>query len=192
MLKQTTCVTSNLWVSNFNHWLRVLILNYQVIWLIVETNNLKCWNIHVTMLSSDRCQPIKICILHLTHFFCYYHCIYFALNCCLLIMCVHTITDKLDNLDGLNKLVLESGTNKDSCDYIALENVVPACDKDLTILQVNIRGIQSKIGELKYLIDHCYKNTTLDIILICKTWLTPNSPQVTIAGYKFFHRDWLG
>ena len=104
-------------------------------------------------------------------------------------MCVHTITDKLDNLNGLNKLELETGTNQDSCDYIALENVVTACDKDLTILQVNIRGIQSKIGELKYLIDHCYKNTTLDIILICETWLTPNSPQVTIAGYKFFHRD---
>ena len=43
-------------------------------------------------------------------------------------MCVHMITDKLDNLDGLNKLELETGTNKDSCHYIALENVVPACD----------------------------------------------------------------
>ena len=140
------------------------------------------------MLSSDRCQPIKIryCI---SHIFFYYHCIYFALNCCLLTMCVHKITDRLDNLDELDKLELETRIYKDSCDYIALENVVPACDKDLTILQVNIRGIRSKIGELKYLIDHFYKNTTPDIILICETWLIPNSPQVTIAGYKFFHRD---
>ena len=107
-------------------------------------------------------------------------------------MCVHKITDRLDNLNGLDKLELETGTYKDNCDYIALENVVPACDKDLTILQINIQGIQSKINELKYLIDHCYQNTTLDIILICETWLTTNSTQVTIAGYKFFHRDRLG
>ena len=66
-------------------------------------------------------------------------------------MCVHKITGRLDNLDGLDKLELETGTYKDNCDYITLENVVPACDKDLTILQVNIRGIQSKINELKYL-----------------------------------------
>ena len=107
-------------------------------------------------------------------------------------MCVHKITDRLDSLDGHDKLELETGTYKDNCDYIALENVQPACDKDLTIVQINIRGIQSKINELKYLIDHCYQNTTPDIILICETWLTPNSPQVTIAGYKFFHRDQLG
>ena len=110
-------------------------------------------------------------------------------------MCVHKITDRpdnLDGLDGLDKLELETGTYKDNCDYITLENVVPACDKDLTILQINIRGIQSKINELKFLIDHCYQNTTPDIILLCETWLTPNSPQVTIAGYKFFHRDQLG
>ena len=91
-------------------------------------------------------------------------------------MCVHKITDKLDNLDGHDKLDLETGTYKDGCDYIALENAVPACDKDLTILQINIRGIHSKINELKYWIDHCFQNSTPDIILICETWLTPNSP----------------
>ena len=107
-------------------------------------------------------------------------------------MCVHKITDKLDNLDGHDRLELETGTNKDSCDYIALENAVPAYDKDLAILQINICGIHSKTNELKYLINHCYQNSTPDIILICETWLTPNSPQIAIAGYKFYHRDQLG
>ena len=91
-------------------------------------------------------------------------------------MCVHKVANKLDNLNGYDKLQLETGTDTDNCDYIALENVVPASDKDLTILQINIRGIHSKKNELKYLIDHCYQNSTPDIILTCETWLTPNSP----------------
>ena len=70
---------------------------------------------------------------------------------------------------------------QDSCDYIAVENIIPACDRD-----------KSKISQLKYLIDHCYKMTNPDIILLCETWLTPNSSPITIPGYKFFCRDRIG
>ena len=101
-------------------------------------------------------------------------------------------SDCHDRLDRYDRLELESGMRQDSCDYIAVENIIPTCDRDLMVLQINIRGMQSKISQLKYLIDHCYKMTNPDIILLCETWLTPNSPLITIPGYKFFCRDRIG
>ena len=42
----------------------------------------------------------------------------------------------------------------DDCDYINLENTVNVTDKDLSDVQLNIRGLSSKINDLNHLIDH--------------------------------------
>ena len=104
-------------------------------------------------------------------------------------MCVHRITNRPDSLGRDTRLELDTEQVHGNCDYVGLEKVVTAGNKDLTVIQLNVRGLQSKVDQLKYLIDHCYQNTTPDVVSLCETWLTPGSPTVAVPGYKFFHRD---
>ena len=76
-----------------------------------------------------------------------------------------------------------------SCNYEELEKHVARSSNDFTLIQQNIRGINSKIGDIKYLIENTYKSGHPDCILLCETWLGPHSPTVKIAGYNFVHTD---
>ena len=77
----------------------------------------------------------------------------------------------------------------DNCDYITLDNTVEIkqSSQDLSILQLNIRGLLSK--------QHMLKETLLklqnppDILLICETWLKSNTEnKVDLPGYKCYHK----
>ena len=77
----------------------------------------------------------------------------------------------------------------DDCDYIDINDGLDVPDKDLSILQLNIRGISSKIGDLNHLINHIQTKGQPDIILLCETWLNKNSPSITVPGYTMINRD---
>ena len=101
-----------------------------------------------------------------------------------LIMCLNNCLASKDN--DINDLRLQSSDLSDTCDYIGYEDNWPSRNSDLLILQLNIRGAQSKINELKYLIDNNPCKRVPDVILLCETWQTPCSPSINIPGYKTF------
>ena len=90
-------------------------------------------------------------------------------------MCLHKVSKGFDDLE--RPIDINWQFDKyDDCDYIDLENTVNVTDKDLSVIQLNIRGLSSKINDLNYLINHLQTSGQPDILLLCETWLTPNSP----------------
>ena len=78
------------------------------------------------------------------------------------------------------------GDIEDDCDYVyQVKNID---NEDLTIIQINIRGMLSKRSLLLNLIETSVENSTPDIVVISETWLTPNSPMISIPGYNFVHK----
>ena len=102
-------------------------------------------------------------------------------------MCVKSILNR-----GNDRLGYQVGSlngvcdDYDACDYV--DKVVGPHSDDLTIVQLNIRGIGSKVSRLKYMIDHSFENCEPDIILLSETWLTEQSPTISLPGYVFVHK----
>ena len=97
-------------------------------------------------------------------------------------MCVHKIQrDSTLNLD------LETGI--DTCDYEDLNNSIQCDSGDLSVLQYNIRGLNSKLCNLNNLLDKLQNNGYPDVLLICESWLKTNSPKPHIAGYNIERND---
>ena len=100
----------------------------------------------------------------------------------LVIMCLHPKTDIVNSI-ATNA---HNWDITDDCDYLyQIKNVD---SDDLVIIQINIRGIMSKLSLLKNLIDNSIANRCPDVIIVSETWLTPTSPSVKIPGYKFVHK----
>ena len=97
-------------------------------------------------------------------------------------MCIH-------KLSQLAHLEIDQEQHIDNCDYVCLKNQIEWDSSDLTVLQHNIRGLNSKIGELNYLLSHSLQHGHPDVVLICETWLTPNSPKPFIPGYVIERND---
>ena len=83
--------------------------------------------------------------------------------------------------EDIHELLCESN-------YIDVDDQIKADGPDLNIIHLNVRGINSKITELNYLIEHSLKGQTPDIIALCETWLTKDSPTPNIPGYEFVHK----
>ena len=119
--------------------------------------------------------------------------VYTFVNICLyymLTMCVHTVQKNIiiDRPEKLNWS--ENGVQDLLCEsnYIDVDHQVQADTNDLNIIYLNIRGINSKVTELKYLIEHSLYGPPPDIIALCKTWLTKDSPIPNILGYNFIQK----
>ena len=95
-------------------------------------------------------------------------------------MCIH----KLDQLS-----IFDTGYNTDQCSYYDLNNQLDCDSSDLSIIQLNIRGLNSKLGELEFIINHSFSTRHPDIILLCETWLTNRSPKPNINGYNIERCD---
>ena len=101
-------------------------------------------------------------------------------------MCLHPIID--DKLSTLyNKYENTALDEFDNCDYV--HKVVDVGPTDLVVMQLNIRGIGSKQGQLSDLIDSSVQNKRPDIVLLSETWLTPFSPKITVPGYDLYRQD---
>ena len=74
----------------------------------------------------------------------------------------------------------------DTCDYIY--SVKDTNTNDLIILQLNIRGIYSKVSMLIDLLNTCVEGRSPDVVLLSELWLTPTSPTISVHGYDFIFR----
>ena len=90
-------------------------------------------------------------------------------------MCIHKL-NKFPNL--------ATGYDTDNCSYEDLNNQIQCDSSDLSIIQLNVRGLTSKLGEINYLINHSLSTRHPDIILLCETWLNSKSPKPNIDGYN--------
>ena len=76
----------------------------------------------------------------------------------------------------------------DACDYLDIDDKIDVSNNDLFILQLNIRGMYSKLNRLKSLIEERTEGKYPDIILLCETWHSKNSPTPEIEGYNSVHK----
>ena len=80
----------------------------------------------------------------------------------------------------------ELGYNiSDNCEYIDYEDIgkLTISQSDLRVVQINIRGIKSKLDELDMLITDLKQP---DIIIISETWLKSGEEKfINIKGYTF-------
>ena len=77
----------------------------------------------------------------------------------------------------------------DNCDYLDVSDVnsLRHTDKDLLILQLNIRGLLSKQDLLKQLLSEF--KVLPDIVLICETWLKKDTAgKLDMPNYKCYHK----
>ena len=75
--------------------------------------------------------------------------------------------------------------NLDTCDY--LHSVKYEHQDDLIVMQLNVRGLYSKISLLTDLLSSCADGRLPDVVLLSETWFTPASPPVTIPEYDLVH-----
>ena len=87
-----------------------------------------------------------------------------------------------------NKSYTTYNAELDACDYLDIDERIDASSNDLFILQLNIRGMYSKLNRLKSLIEDCTDGKYPDIILLCETWHSKNSPIPEIEGYNSVHK----
>ena len=101
-------------------------------------------------------------------------------------MCLHPKPTFTVNTDLLERPIVYNDycTFTDNCDYMSVENYLQLDESDLVILQLNIRGLSSKIDKLKNLLDDSFRNKRPDVLILCETWLSKSSPQVSIPGYR--------
>ena len=78
----------------------------------------------------------------------------------------------------------------DNCDYKNSTKDYSWTDSDFVTLNLNIRGLYSKLSDLNALIQ-CVERGGISpsIITISETWLTKHSPMFTIPGYKIYRND---
>ena len=77
----------------------------------------------------------------------------------------------------------------DNCDYLDVSDVnsLRHTDKDLLILQLNIRGLLSKQDSLKQLLTEF--KVLPDIVLLCETWLKKDTAgKLDMPNYKCYHK----
>ena len=97
-------------------------------------------------------------------------------------MCLHPRHDFLDK-PVVNKF---NCTLIDNCDYLSVDDCISLNSDDIAVLQLNIRGLQGKIEKLKWLLKNSFKGKEPDILLLSKTWMSANSPDICLPNYKKF------
>ena len=96
--------------------------------------------------------------------------------------------DSYERLDlGFNNDIV------DSCDYLDYGELTSdrSAKNNLTVLQLNIRGLLNKQDKLKNLLNDIKNDSRVDVAMLVETWLNKNnSKRVKIPGYQFhgFHR----
>ena len=93
--------------------------------------------------------------------------------------------EKLDAYDSSNNQKLSN----DNCDFIDYENCIdidqgPA---DLSILEINIRGLVNKQHDLLLLLRSITRLNQVDVVILVETWLTKESEShIKIPGYDYY------
>ena len=89
---------------------------------------------------------------------------------------------------------LDQSLWNDKCDYVDIENCknLNPNDYNLAILQLYIRSILSRQGELNQLLrDLKNWQSKIDVIMLCETFLTKNTLSLlNMPGYTIFVDSW--
>ena len=75
-----------------------------------------------------------------------------------------------------------------NCDYVETDNCeeIQIGNNDLSMMQLNIRGLVGKQQDLKYLLSKCTKESKVDIVILVETWLTQESmSRIHMPGYSY-------
>ena len=98
-------------------------------------------------------------------------------------MCVHKL---------LRELTFDGNYDTDDCMYEDLTGNIECDSSDLSVIQLNIRGLSSKVSDLNYILNNSFKNQHPDMVLLCETWLSENSPKPMVSGYSIERTDRSG
>ena len=104
-------------------------------------------------------------------------------------MCL-TPRNRFEYVDKLQRTISYTTYNAkiNACDYLDIDDKIDVSNNDLFILQLNIRGMYSKLNRLKSLIEERTEGKYADIILLCEAWHSKNSPTPEIEGYNSVHK----
>ena len=101
-------------------------------------------------------------------------------------MCFTKLKDGIDNLNqALTEFYFDTDYT-DNCDYLEQESLkeVPINHEDLTVIQINIRGLISKQNKLLDFLNGCNKSK-IDVVILAETWLTKSSQEIaSVPGYE--------
>ena len=101
--------------------------------------------------------------------------------------CKYTSTMSFLNIDN-QYLELCPDLELNSCDYVEpddLPMLSNICKNDLSVMQLNVRGLLNK----QYLMKEILLTTKPDVVLLCETWLTAHTETLLdIPGYKCSHK----
>ena len=77
-------------------------------------------------------------------------------------MCLtpRTYVDNLNRIESFKPYDVDH----DSCDYVDVGESISISSSDLGIMQLNIRGLYSKIDKLKALLNECTLGKQIDVI----------------------------
>ena len=67
-----------------------------------------------------------------------------------------------------------------------VDNRLELSPTDLGILQLNMHGLISKLELLKKLHNENFGEHSPDVLLLCETWMSKNSPQANFPGYNVY------
>ena len=76
----------------------------------------------------------------------------------------------------------------DACDYVDCGDVIPVNVNDIAVLQLNVRGLYSKLDQIKSLLNDVTSGKKPDIVLLCETWQNKNGPIPSLEGYSYVHK----
>ena len=95
---------------------------------------------------------------------------------------MYKLSDTISETDHYN---LSSELDLPLCDYIDVEQLkgIRPHKSDLSVLQLNIRGLLNKQGHFKNLMTDC----ATDVALLCETWLKKDTEAlVSLDNYKIY------
>ena len=98
-----------------------------------------------------------------------------------------TLNQKHENIDltDYNEKIVYS----DNCDYVNTEygSEITKSQTDLSILEINIRGLIGKQISIQELLRGCTTAQGIDVVILVETWLTKESEKrLNVPGYKYY------
>ena len=112
--------------------------------------------------------------------------VYIVVLCGCVLMCLkpRQIVDKLNR-----DITYETYNEElDNCDNVDYGDAISVEANELVILQLNVRGLYSKLDQIKSLLNYVTCGRKPDILLLCKTWQSKNSPTPNLNGYDYVYK----
>ena len=99
-------------------------------------------------------------------------------------MCIHHIAPVNTTFDTPTLVGYDS--TLDNCDYVDVDQRIAISDNDIGLLHLNIRGLTGKSEQFKKMHNENFGEHSPDILFLCETWMSKNSPTLRFPGYNMF------